>query len=242
MLKLAAQSNYRPVGVAPPPVKAALFDITFVSTVVLNGTSGDSGQPASLLIQGLRSQNRRTALLRYSSLRQTGLIAMEGGAHVGADNGCYASIIPDRVFYASAKLLCLDSQLFNLKGGSEFARMSVSTAKRAGRLTALLCADLPTAFLKRREIVDSVGGNLDYVVGEPPAVLSLFGLSRVDTLVPRLIALGTGLVLHRVDSPSISLRAKSGTIAAGGAAISKKVFWSQFVPSQFGEFLASPTA
>jgi hypothetical protein len=242
MLRLAAQSNPGPVGVAPPPVKAALFDITFVSTAVLNGTPDDAGQPASVLIEGLRSQNRRAALLRYSSLRQIGLIASEREAHVGQDNGRYASIIPDRIFYAAAKLLCLDAQLFNLTGGSEFARMSVYTARRAGRMTALLCADLPTVFLNRREIVDSVGGNLDYVVGEPSAVLSLFGLSRVDTLVPRLIALGTGLVLHRVESPSICVRAKTGAIAAGEAPISRKAFWSQFVPSQFDEILASPTA
>jgi len=242
MLRLAAESNHRPVGVARPPLKAAHFDVTFVSAAGLHGTSGDAGQPVDLLIEGLGSHNRRMALLDCASSGQAGLIALRREAHVGADNGRHTCICPDRVFYAAAKLLCLDAQLFNLKGGSEFARMSVSTAKRAGRMTALLCADLPTAFLERREIVDSVGGHLDYVVGEPPAVLSLFGLSRVDTLVPRLIALGTGLVLHRVDSPSISVRAKSGAIAAGGAPISREAFWSQFVPSEFDGFLASPTA
>ena len=255
MIRTTTGANSNRVGAARPAVKAAHFDMTVLSAAGIHGTSGDYSHPVNLLIEGLAARNRSTALLdctssiqsasplsrqpdafaRYPAFHKT--IVLQAGPQVGEDDGGRSRGDPDRLFYAAAKLLCLDDRLFNLTGGTELAGLSVSTARRARRTTALLCADLRSTFTNRQAIIDSIGGSLDYVVGEPPAVLSLFGLSRVDTLVPRLIQLGIGLVLHRIDYPSILVRPESSAIETGDAPVSREAFWSQFVPSAFDELL-----
>lgn len=234
----------------------ANFDLTVVSATGFDETDR-SGHPVNLLVKGLTALDKSTALLDCAHFGNAGfplsaqsetsagrvvlhkVIAPRFASQVGEDAGLHSNPYPDKVFYAAAKLLCLDDQLFNLKGGGEFVRMSVSTARRSGRTTALLCTDLQTTFNRRPEIVDCFGGVLDFVVGEPREVLSLFGLSRIDSLVPKLIQLGTGLVLHRVDNPSISIRPKSRAAEIDDNRLSREAFWSEFVPSVFDEFLVS---
>lgn len=251
MMKIATGSKRNPVAVGHPAVQAAFFDMTVVSATGFDETIDSSGNSVDLFVKGLTILNRSTALLDSEYSGETGRplsLRSEAparraklhkviGPRVGDDDGRHFHGYPGKVFFAAAKLLCIDAQLFNLKDGSEFARTLISTARRAGRTTALLCADLPTAFNNRHEIVDSFGGILDYVVGEPPAVLSLFGLCRIDTLVPRMMQLGTGLVLHRIDYPSISIRPKSGAVEIDDSKISREMFWSEFVPSVLDKFL-----
>lgn len=233
----------------------AYFDLTVVSATGFDETSDRSGHPVNLLVKGLNVLEKSTVLLDCAHFGDTGfplsarsqtsarrailheVIAPRFASQAGGDAGLHSNPYPDKVFYAAAKLLCLDDQLFNLKGGGEFVRMTVSTARRAGRATALLCTDLPTAFHKRREIVDCFDGVLDFVVGEPREVLSLFGLSRIDSLVPKLIQLGTGLALYRAGNPSISIRPKSKAAEIDDNKISREAFWSEFVPLAFDEFL-----
>lgn len=217
-------ADHHPPLAAQPVMASAHFDVTLVTATDIDEAIA-SEDPVKLLVKGLASRDQRTRVVAFGGCEETGL--HRDGSHA------------DRIFCAAAKLVCVDAKLFALKGGGEFARTSVSTAQRAGRATALLCADLPAAFVHREEIADCFDGCPDYLVAEPSAALSLFGCNRIDTLVPKLIRYGTGLALHRSDYPSISVRPGKSAAKTGDTPISREVFWSQFAPAALEDYLTS---
>lgn len=213
MLTLASDTAGGVVVRSRPEVQAAHFDVAIVS--------GEGGRQVQLLADGLAVRSANSVLMKCAG---TGISPRLDTGHR-----------PDPVFYTSMKLLCLEDRLFDREGGCDFVRSSVAAARRAGRMTALLCTDLQTVFTKRQEIAASFGGAFDIVVGKPAEVLTLFGVKRIDTLVPKLAQLGTGLILHRIDFPPIHLRPRGTSAKLGDAPISATSFWSQFVPAAFDE-------
>ena len=178
--------------------------------------------PMHLLMEGLTGADRRAARFDYDS---------------NSGPGAQARTLPDRMLGVAAKLNCLEDRLFELDGGAGFVRTYVSAARRAGRMTGLVCTNLPTTFFKRQQIIDVFEGEFDFVVGKPVAVLSLFGFKRIDSLIPRLIHRGADIVLHRVGHPSLFMRPGSTNPRIGEAPISRDTFWSQFVPSALDSFV-----
>ena len=123
MMRVAAHLQSDRATVMSPVIQTAHYDMAVVSTA-------GSSEASCLLVNGLTSRNLSTVLLDC--------------AHSGDS---------DLMRCAAAKVLCLDDQLYRVNGGGEFARMSISAARRAGRATAMLCADIPTVFINRREIL-----------------------------------------------------------------------------------------
>ncbi|MCG6857098.1 MAG: hypothetical protein LJE67_03440 [Salaquimonas sp.] len=219
--------------VTRPIIQAAHFDVAIVSAGGACKNSGNPGDAVNHLVNGLKSASKHIALFDCAS----------GGGHAAhypyahhvlAHSG---KIRLDRMACVASKLHCLDDRLFDLDGGAEYVKTYASTARRAGRITGLLCTNLSTVFSNRQEIFDSFIGSPDFVVGEPVAVLSLFSLKRIDTLIPRLIHRGEGLALHRVDHPSIFVRPGNNDVETDNDPISREEFWSQFVPSALEAFL-----
>ncbi|MBO6716685.1 MAG: hypothetical protein JJ913_01875 [Rhizobiaceae bacterium] len=236
MLTLASHTETGRPTAPDYSIQAAHFDVALAAA---------GAGPAELVSQGLSSSSGSTMLLncadceagRPSKAYRGKAMNLDIALTSGSRETGFGTRDPDAIFYTAMKLLCFDDQLFNRRGGYDFVRMSASAARRAGRMTALLCTDARTAFTKRDEIVGSFGGVFDIVAGEPAAVLALFGVNRIDTLVPKLARSGTGLVLHRVDFPPICLRPRSADVDVGKAPISPTSFWSEFVPAAFGDLV-----
>ena len=208
---------------ASTAVQAAQFDVTIVSA---GEASNDAGTTIGLFREGLSARDLRTAQFDY--------VAAGGNKarRIGSEL--------DRFACVASRLHCLDDRLFDGEGAAEFARSYVATARRAGRMAGLVCTNLPTVFFRRQEVIDAFGGHFDFVIGEPAEVLSLFGLKRIDTLVPAMAYRNIGLVLHRRDYPSIFLKPGGGNTEIGDTPISRETFWSEFAPSAFMNFL-NPT-
>ena len=205
-----------------PTHQSAHFDVAVKYAEGPGENSGGVIDAMDLLAKGLEFRSSRSML--------TGLSV--GGLGIARDHGH-----SDRMSCVASKLHCFDDRLFEMEGGADFVRAHVPTARHAGRITGPACTSLPAVFFNRQRIFESFGGYFDFVVGEPAAVLSLFGLKRIDTLIPRLSFGGTGLALHRVDHPPLLLRPGTGGVEAGKSPISREAFWSEFVPSAFEAFL-----
>jgi hypothetical protein len=138
---------------------------------------------------------------------------------------------------AAAKFLCIDEGLFDRADGAEFAKRSARVARKSRRMVGLLCVDPARVFHNRNQILADLALNLDYVIGEPPAVLALFGMRRIDTLVPYLRRSGIGLIMHRVERSPIFLRSGRGEIESAGDTLPASAFWSSFVPASIGRLV-----
>ncbi|MGE3370086.1 MAG: hypothetical protein AB7I79_15105 [Rhizobiaceae bacterium] len=135
-------------------------------------------------------------------------------------------------------MLCIDEGLFDRADGAEFAKRSVRVARKARRMVGLLCVEPARVFRNRDEIMAEPAAQFDYLIGEPPAVLALFGVQRIDTLVPHLRRCGIGLIMHRVARAPIFLWSNR-EIELGGEAVSRSEFWSDFVPASIARVLSS---
>lgn len=176
----------------------------------------DGGDPLQLLGAGLHAGNLRIETLACDAPRTS--------TPFGA---------------AAAKFLCIDEGLFDHADGAEFAKRSVRVARRASRMVGLLCVEPARVFRNRTEILAELVSQVDYVIGEPSAVLALFGVQRIDTLVPHMLRSGTGLIMHRVPRAPIFLWSNRGEIEFGGEALSRIEFWSNFVPASIARVLSS---
>jgi hypothetical protein len=174
----------------------------------------DGGEPLQLLGAGLRAGNLRIETLAFDALRTS--------TQFGA---------------AAAKFLCIDEGLFDHDDGAEFAKRSVRVARKARRIVGLLCVDPARVFRNRTEIMTELGSQVDYIIGEPPAVLALFGVRRIDTLVPHMLRSGIGLIMHRVVRAPIFLWSNRCEVELGGEALAMSAFWSNFVPTSIARVL-----
>lgn len=245
--------------VAKPADQAALFDIILVSATGFDSSPSCDRDPVNLLARGLENDDKNVALIvcaQSEGIGQTRQVQSEACEPEAMLHKVFGPSLasrgsreknhqfhdrPDKVIYSAGRIVCFHDQLFNLKGGTEFVRASASAARKAGRISALICTSLSTAFFKRQEINDCFGGFPDCMVGEPSAILCASGFSRIDSLVPRLTHFGKGLILRRVDYPPIFVRHGSTVIDTGQHSVSSETFWLNFVPSAFDKIL-SPEA
>jgi hypothetical protein len=175
----------------------------------------DGGDPLHLLGAGLRAGNLRIETLACDVPRTS--------TPLGA---------------AAAKFVCIDEGLFDRTDGAEFAKRSVRVARKARRMVGLLCVEPARVFRNRNEIMAELTSQVDYVIGEPPAVLALFGVRRIDTLVPHMLRSGIGLIMHRAVRAPVFLWSDRCEIELEGEALSRSAFWSNFVPASIARILS----
>lgn len=214
-----------------PTTQSSHFDVAIAAAAPSTGLAREKDRPVRMLEKGLSALKRITASIDRDVGDGGGMPEQDDRDTAGA-GGTEA-----RVLSAAAKLLCVEDALFDTEGGSQVARDSIASARRAGRTIVVLCTDQITVFRKRREIWEAIGQAAPIVAGEPRAVLPLFAVMRIDTLVQEVMRSGTGLVIHRAPYPSILVRPGGKTVETSGRAISSQAFWSEFLPGGLDKYL-----
>jgi hypothetical protein len=131
----------------------------------------------------------------------------------------------------SAKILCLEDRLWDVAGGAKFAAMAIDVAHAAGRKTMLVCHDSECVFRNRDSMRSVSDIGIDYLVGDSAAVLYLHGLSRLDSLVPRLRAASTKVILWRSSHAPLILEQEIASWTQAIGSISAAEFWRSFLPT-----------
>lgn len=149
--------------------------------------------------------------------------------HYGSINGMITS--ESSLMVRSTRILCVEDRLWDVDGGPAFAEKVSRLARAAGRRTMLLLSDPDCSFRNQEAMKAFATAHVDLLAGEAEAALMVYGLQRLDSLVPHI---------RRQDKKAILRRAAHAPLVLDGTVRERPIlpvhthgsyFWSAFLPA-----------